>query len=208
MERNKEPTYFEARQVAPPRLDDCRLEKYIVDILPEKKDSRILEIGCGYGQKLKALKDMGFSEVRGIDVDGGAVRYCQQNGLAVIQDDVNKYCERTDEKYDIIIMSHVLEHIQKEEIIPTLSNIKNRLVEKGSFLLMVPNAQSNTGCYWAYEDFTHSTLFTSGSVFYTLRMAGFSVVEFIDVDGLGESVGLIWIIKKFLLWLYRRNRWF
>ena len=47
---------------------------------------------------------------------------------------------------------------------------------------MVPNAQSNTNCYWAYEDFTHTTLFTSGSIFYVLKMAGFKEIRFVDTD--------------------------
>lgn len=43
---------------------------------------------------------------------------------------------------------------------------------------MMPNAQSNTDCYWAYEDFTHYTLFIAGSLLYVLREAGFTNIEF------------------------------
>ncbi len=48
----------------------------------------------------------------------------------------------------------------------------------------MPNAQSHTGCYWAYEDFTHNTLFTAGSLLYVLKMAGFAHIEIIDKDAL------------------------
>ncbi|MGC9101323.1 MAG: hypothetical protein ACP5HC_08750 [Caldisericum sp.] len=41
---------------------------------------------------------------------------------------------------------------------------------------MVRNVQSNTGAYWAYEDFSHFTLFTSGSIYYVLKMAGFDEI--------------------------------
>ncbi|MBK7370676.1 MAG: hypothetical protein IPJ09_04415 [Saprospiraceae bacterium] len=67
-------------------------------------------------------------------------------------------------------MSHVLEHIEKINIIDTLITIKSYLLaESGSFVVMVPNAQSVTGAYWMYEDFTHTTLFTSGSIYYVLK---------------------------------------
>jgi len=52
---------------------------------------------------------------------------------------------------------------------------------------MVPNAQSPVGCYWAYEDFTHTTLFTAGSLYYVLKMAGFKEITFVDplcIEGL------------------------
>lgn len=76
----------------------------------------------------------------------------------------------------------------------------------GGLIVMVPNAQSNTGCYWAYEDFTHHTMFTSGSLYYVLRSAGFSDVEFLDVDAIGEVSGFFKkLIKKALLNIYRAN---
>ncbi|MBL0306338.1 MAG: hypothetical protein IPQ25_09965 [Chitinophagaceae bacterium] len=81
-------------------------------------------------------------------------------------------------------MSHVLEHIEKEKIIDTLIHIRKNLLKKGGvFLLMVPNAQSYTGAYWRYEDFTHNIMFTAGSCIYVLKAAGFENIEFIDPDG-------------------------
>lgn len=78
----------------------------------------------------------------------------------------------------------------------------------GGLCLQVPNAQSNTDCYWAYEDFTHNTLFTAGSLLYVLREAGFSDIKFIDVDGLAGRHGLKLLLVKTLLAIYRRNKMF
>lgn len=75
-------------------------------------------------------------------------------------------------------------------------------------LISVPNAQSNTGCYWAYEDWTHTTLFTSGSIYYVLKSAGFNNVEFIDRDcTLGQN-SLKRFLKKYFLKLYILNKSF
>jgi hypothetical protein len=63
---------------------------------------------------------------------------------------------------------------------------------------MVRNVQSNTGSYWAYEYFTHFTLFTSGSIYYVLKMAGFDEIEFVDVECLEGIPFIKRMIKKFL----------
>lgn len=67
----------------------------------------------------------------------------------------------------------------------------------------MPNAQSATGCYWAYEDFTHNTLFTAGSLIYVLKMAGFKNIEIIDKDALEGSRGIKRLIKIALLKSYK-----
>jgi Methyltransferase domain len=102
-------------------------------------------------------------------------------------------------------MSHVLEHFPKDEIVPTLQKIRPMLNDGGRLLVIVPNAQSNTGCYWAYEDFTHSTLFTAGSLSYVLRLAGFKTVTFMDVDCMYGRGFRGKVIRKFLSMIYRKN---
>jgi len=71
--------------------------------------------------------------------------------------------------------------------------------------IAVPNAQACTGSYWAYEDFTHSTIFTSGSISFVIREAGFTSVEFIDIDA---NHGVFWlkrIVRSILLYIYTKN---
>jgi hypothetical protein len=103
-------------------------------------------------------------------------------------------------------MSHVLEHLPKNEIIPTLSRLRARLMTPQSKLFIaVPNAQSNTGAYWAYEDFTHSTLFTAGSLLFVLKSAGFRNVRFLNPDGTAGCGILNRNAKKILLKLYEMN---
>ena len=103
-------------------------------------------------------------------------------------------------------MNHVLEHLEKESIIEILSKIKEHLLDKdGKLLITVPNAQSNTGCYWAYEDFTHNTLFTAGSIDFVLKSAGFSNISFLDIDGTAGYPLYKKNIKKLFLWLYKKK---
>lgn len=112
-----------------------------------------------------------------------------------------------EQKFDVIILSHIIEHIPKSEIISTLAFIKNEfLVKNGKLLIAVPNAQSNTDCYWAYEDWTHTTLFTSGSIYYVLKAAGFEKIKFLDIDCTLGSSKIKSIIRKFFLKVYKINK--
>ena len=70
---------------------------------------------------------------------------------------------------------------------------------------MVPNAQSISGSYWHYEDFTHHTLFTSGSLYFVLRSAGFKHIEFLDIDCTTGLPRWKAMIRKFFLNIYKLN---
>ncbi len=193
--------YFQARQVS--QYENYRLPLYLKNELPENKSAKILDIGCGLGQMLARLRDDGYTELTGIDISNESINECKRIKLNVFKiNDISDFVTET--KFDFIIMSHVLEHLEKNKVISTLSFIKNNLLsENGKFLIMVPNAQSPTGSYWAYEDFTHNTMFTAGSMIYVLKSAGFTRIEFIDKDGLTANTGLKKIIKRFLLQTYK-----
>jgi predicted TPR repeat methyltransferase len=207
----KKDNYFKARNVDINSYSDYKMPVYITANLPVSKDASILDVGCGLGQMLNQLKLQGYNNLLGIDISSESIDSCIKQGINVeLINDVISFSEQTNKKFDLIIMSHVLEHIEKEKVIETLKAIKENLLGKdGFFLLMVPNAQSNTGCYWMYEDFTHYTLFTAGSLSYVLNAAGFERVEFVDPYCLLGSTKIGRIIKMFLIKLYeaKNNFW-
>lgn len=194
--------YFSARGVSPDCYSNYELPFYFHEILPPEKTVRILDFGCGFGQSMSALKNMGYVNVQGCDIELDAIQYCRQSGH-VVYDELP-----SDQRFDLIIMNHVLEHVDKSKIIPTLFGLKEKLNDNGKIFICVPNAQSNTGCYWAYEDFTHNLLFTSGSLYYVLRQAGYKSIIVIDPECLAGMRPIKKLIRKTLLILYRKNLWF
>ena len=206
-ENIKQTEYFNNRQVDAKYYSQYVLPKYLRASLPSNKNIKVLDIGCGFGQFLFALKQMDYTNLTGIDINDESINECKSKGINAIQiNDIREFARNSTEKYDIIIMSHVLEHIDKDIIIDTLAHIKKYLLsDGGKFLLMVPNAQSYTGAYWRYEDFTHTTMFTAGSCIYTLKSAGFSEINFIDADGTTYMNFIKKIIIKSLLFFHKKR---
>jgi 2-polyprenyl-3-methyl-5-hydroxy-6-metoxy-1,4-benzoquinol methylase len=195
--------YFKNRGIDPNYYLSFQLPQYLKDELPADKKLPILDIGGGFGQMLLRLRDSGFSNIKGIDIGNESVDFCRSKGLDVtLIESIQAYASENQGKYQLILMSHVLEHIPKELTIETLHAIRSMLAPGGSYIVMVPNAQSNTGVYWMYEDFTHHLLFTAGSLIYALQSAGFEKIEFLDPKCLkGLSAFQQWK-KKLLLRLY------
>jgi SAM-dependent methyltransferase len=148
--------------------------------LPASKDARILEVGPGFGEFLELLTvDLGYRNVRAVDVSPEVKQFC--NGL--IPDstrtvhDTAHYLRECGEEFDCITMLHVVEHLAKADVIPTLRSALDVLALDGALLLEVPNMQNPlTGLAMRYGDFTHEVGFTDTSLEFVLRSAGFPEV--------------------------------
>ncbi|MEI7819671.1 MAG: class I SAM-dependent methyltransferase [Verrucomicrobiota bacterium] len=199
--------YYALRQVPPAGSTASSLPGYLIRNLPANRQARILDIGCGHGEALRALREMGYTNIQGVDVSSDAVLHCQALGLNVSRiEAIEDFTANPSQRYDFILMTHVLEHVPKPQIIPNLRHIRTSLLAgTGSYYVAVPNAQSNTGCYWAYEDFTHETLFTAGSLYFVLKHAGFETISFLDPDGLAGGSRWKRPFRRMLLRFYRRR---
>lgn len=208
--KDKHADYYANRDIEPSKYVHYRLPAYLKQVIGNRKDLHILDIGCGLGRMIKTLSDQGYNNVSGIDVSADAVNACKQMGLDVhLITSIESFASTHQKKYDLITMSHVLEHLDKAEMVKTLSCIREQLLAAGgSLIVMVPNAQSNTGAYWAYEDFTHTTLFTAGSLHYVLRAAGYTEVNFLDPKGTAGFNPLVRFGFSVLLAIYKMNKHF
>lgn len=203
--------YFKARGINLSQNIKLFTPKWMIPYLPIEKDAFILDIGCGQGSFVgDCVTNHERKNIKGIDTSEEVVQFCRNQGFPVeLIDNLEDFIQTENNKYDFIYMSHVLEHLPKSEVIPILYNIRTKLLKRGGLIcIVVPNAQSSTHAYWAYEDFTHNTLFTTGSLKYVLCASGFDNIEFIDLDGTSSlnKKDRRWI--KFLLPIYKKLKKF
>lgn len=161
-----------------------RIASYYEDdygkLLPEDKNIRILDIGCGMGHFLYYLSKKGYTNIKGVDLCDEQVKAAQKNvPLASIEKitDLKKFLSDNKETYDLITMNDVLEHLSKDMIMDTLSHIRNKLSNSGVFICRVPNLSNIFGIYLFYNDFTHCVGFTEYSIRQVLELAGFKDIN-------------------------------
>ena len=71
--------------------------------------SRVLDIGCGDGALMAALRQRDC-DVRGIEIDGSSVERCVAQGLSVVQGDADRHlADYPDAGFDYAVLSQTLQ---------------------------------------------------------------------------------------------------
>ncbi len=120
--------------------DTARLEA-TADTIAEAfgdKNIRIADIGCGGGGVLAKLKERGYKNLTGVDPSAACVRHINENlGIEALQGLLGAL-PLADRQFDLIILSHVLEHVRSFESIGQL--FADNLSEVGRAYLEVPDS--------------------------------------------------------------------
>jgi 2-polyprenyl-3-methyl-5-hydroxy-6-metoxy-1,4-benzoquinol methylase len=172
-------TTFEARNVVSREGVNEAARVYVREMgpfLPGDKAASILEIGCGLGGFLTAVYNLGYSNITGLDISPEQVAFCHKLGFEdVFCADGVTFLSETTAQYDLVVMSDVLEHIPKEQVLKTLSLIFQHLKSGGKVILRVPNLSNPLNIRTRYVDFSHEVGFTRESLEQILRVSGFAV---------------------------------
>ncbi len=137
--RPEEPRYW--TKIAAWMVEDSIARHYPDDHSPE----RILDIGCGYGTLLSFASIIYGAEGTCLDCVPFLNPQVQAAyRLKFIQRDVERDPLPESEKYDVVIMTEVLEHLNFQPV-PTLKKIHAVLKDDGSFFLSTPDADAGWG---------------------------------------------------------------
>lgn len=147
---------------------------------------KILEIGCAQGFMSEQLVKKDCS-VTGIEINQAAAkkakRYCQKVIVGDVED-LRTTAQLEGEKFEIILLSGVLEHLKGPEIV--LKRLVKFLDKEGRVIISVPNVAFLTtrlelllGRFeytdWGQLDKTHLRFFTQDSILKMVKNCGLEV---------------------------------
>lgn len=155
----------------------CNYKKFI----PNNKDANILDIGPGYGELVELFGvDEGYVNICAIDISNEVVGHCNNiipNSTMLVENTENFLFSKPN-KFDVIFMLQVLEHIPKDAVANLLLAIRESLSPNGVAIIEVPNISNNiVGVDLFFSDFTHQVAYTETTLKYVLNAANFSSVE-------------------------------
>ena len=121
------------------RKNDTKVRKLVYSDIEkiQKPPGLMLDIGCSFGESMMFFEKKGWKTI-GIDICETSVNWAKDQGLNCIFTSIEKYTP--DKKFDIILMSHVLEHIG--DPVAALKRIKKWLKPGGIIHIRVPNIES------------------------------------------------------------------
>ncbi|MGY8993668.1 MAG: class I SAM-dependent methyltransferase [Rhodospirillales bacterium] len=144
-------------------------------LLPNTDVRRVLEIGCGYGDKLLLFRRLGFSIV-GQEANVTRAALCRRLGIPVIEHDVAEEGELDQSgPFDLIYSTHVLEHVTN-----TVDHMKGfcRLLREGGYVFIeVPDFWQGEGLIRQTHGIAHCQTFTAHSLMALMRRVGLQPVR-------------------------------
>jgi SAM-dependent methyltransferase len=179
-----------------------------VTSLKKGNDLSILEIGCGNGKNLSKFLENGFS-VFGVEPDPAARAVAIKAVVNVFAGTAEELPENIkSRKYDVILMSHVLEHCQ--DINAAVSNVNEFLKPGGICIVETPNCQSlgfrSYQGEWPWSDIPrHLNFFTPVSLKAILTKHDFNVVS-TKYRGFYRQFTNSWLKNEEEIWLSFFNR--
>lgn len=156
------------------------------------RNGKILDIGCGDGDTLVLLKNLGW-ETYGLDIDSRSVEIARERGIHTRLGTYKELSEYPDHYFDAIRLYHVIEHIDDPSL--CLSLIHKKLKKRGELLIGTPNVESVIAGlfkqYWYNLDTPrHLFLFSPETLGRLLKKNNFYIkkVEFCAVGGVMGSL--------------------
>ncbi|MEY2925363.1 MAG: hypothetical protein RLZZ337_1913 [Bacteroidota bacterium] len=149
----------------------------LLALLPKKKDSLIVDLGCGFGTFVKPALDAGYTNVVGYDISAEQVKVANDLGISsVYLSSIDDYFAKN-EKVDVIVGLDIIEHFTKDELLNFLLKVKSNLNPGGKAIFRTPNMDAPQNSVYAYGDISHEVFLNKSSALQALSSVGFSRVK-------------------------------
>lgn len=166
--------------------------------LPQGHTLSALDLGCGGGEFLCFLSEIGFTDLCGIDISPQQVAIARGRGLSnVIEGDILAALNSDLRQYDVIATFNILEHLTRDELFILLDQIQQHLKPGGVLLAVVPNARGIFGAKVRWADITHELSFTPESI---RQVFATTDLELVSIRENGPLVHGAISLARWLVW--------
>jgi len=151
--------------------------------IPTKKDIRILVISCGPGYFVNLLRNLGYTDVLGIDSEEKKIKYAKEKQLNCKVTHAFDFLMESDEQFDLIFGEQEINHLTKDEILQFLDLCRNKLNKNGMLIIHSLNgANPITGSEALAQNFDHYNTFTDYSLKQVLEHVNFEDIKVIPLN--------------------------
>lgn len=141
--------------------------------------SNVLDVGCGRGELLEALRESGVTELRGVDVSPAMVDICRARGFEVELGDALGYVsEQPDGSLGGLIAIQVVEHFTPAYLTRFLEAAYHAMAPGAPIVLETINPNCWMAFFETYiRDPTHQQPLHPDTLRHLVRASGFSHVD-------------------------------
>lgn len=167
-----------------------QFRRYLSLILKNKKDGKILDVGCALGFFLEEAIKSGF-KASGVDLLDFAVKFCHKKGFDKVFQSSLEESKFPSSSFDIVTAFHTVEHYSNPDMF--FISAKKLLKNNGLLMIAVPNRKSLTARilrkhWFGYHHPQHLLFFEKKTLGNFLAKHGFKIIEW------GEEKGIEWFL--------------
>ncbi|MEA2381303.1 MAG: hypothetical protein QOH72_1274 [Solirubrobacteraceae bacterium] len=146
----------------------------------------VLDIGCGRGEFLDALRERGI-EARGVDLDPTMVERCIEKGHDVKLADATEYLEGVEDgTVPGVFAAQVIEHLSSEQLNAFLELLHRKLAPGGVVVMETVNPHNPAALKAFWTDTTHHHPLFPEVVLALCRLHGFDSGDVVFPDTTGN----------------------
>jgi 2-polyprenyl-3-methyl-5-hydroxy-6-metoxy-1,4-benzoquinol methylase len=175
-------------------------QRKIGPLLDAANISSCLDLGCATGLFSHFLRERGYEDVVGVDINAKLIEIARQNVASqFVVDDVLHYVATCGRRFDFVSILDLLEHIPRDKAVGFLTDVRNVLTDGGFALVRTVNLGALTGAAHFHQDFTHVLPLGERSLRQIAIEAGFSRVVFCNQFRMHHLGGKLRAIQNWLL---------
>jgi 2-polyprenyl-3-methyl-5-hydroxy-6-metoxy-1,4-benzoquinol methylase len=183
-DQNDLDNYYREQSCARAGKDVARVRDDVIQFVGKRfSGGRLLDVGCGYGEFVKLMRERGVDAV-GVEPNVAQARFCADQGVPCINDVLERDIAPAG-SFDVVTLFQVLEHLPNPKA--ALGTVYSLLKPGGMIIVQVPSYHNpRILLYGAVKikrlvkrDFIESHLFyfTPQTLYAFVTSAGFDVVR-------------------------------